>query len=123
MSINNIDKKDFFDEPEAETFADQFDRAFHDSPKEDLEKVFMENIPEFPDELGNDAYKDVLSSLSELDATGHVSIDYLEANRTRTLNLQKSSDSKAPSDSVSPPPKNYSFSKMLAALWRKIKPH
>ena len=38
-------------------------------------------------ELGNDAYKDVLASLSELDATGAIYIDYLEANKTRTFNF------------------------------------
>ena len=38
-------------------------------------------------ELGNDAYKDVLASLSELDATGSIDIDYLEANKTRTFNF------------------------------------
>ena len=38
-------------------------------------------------ELGNDAYKDVLASLSELDATGAIDIDYLEANKTRTFNF------------------------------------
>lgn len=117
MSINNIDKKEFFDEAEAETFADKFDRAFHDEPEEDLEKVFMENLPEMPEELGNDAYKDVLSSLSELDATGHVSIDYLEANRTRTLNFGEAPDSVA-----SPPPKR-TFADKLVAFWNKIKSH
>lgn len=38
-------------------------------------------------ELGNDAYKDVLASLSELDTTGAIDIDYLEANKTRTFNF------------------------------------
>lgn len=38
-------------------------------------------------ELGNDAYKDVLASLSELDATGAIDIDYLEANKTCTFNF------------------------------------
>ena len=38
-------------------------------------------------ELGSDAYKDVLASLSELDATGAIDIDYLEANKTRTFNF------------------------------------
>ena len=38
-------------------------------------------------ELGSDAYKDVLASLSELDATGAIDIDYLEANKTRTFDF------------------------------------
>ena len=38
-------------------------------------------------ELGSDAYKDVLASLSELDTTGAIDIDYLEANKTRTFNF------------------------------------
>lgn len=38
-------------------------------------------------ELGSDAYKDVLASLSELDATGAIDVDYLEANKTRTFNF------------------------------------
>lgn len=87
MTNNNIDKKEFFGEETEHTFADDFDRAFQDTPADDLDKVFMEEIPDFPDEIGNDAFKDVLSSLSELDKTGEVDIDYLDANRTRTLRL------------------------------------
>ncbi|MGN1267800.1 MAG: hypothetical protein ACI4UH_07655 [Dorea sp.] len=83
----NIDKKDFFGENEDHTFADDFDRAFSDTSAKDMEKVFMEELPDLPDELGSDGYKDVLSSLSQLDKTGDVSIDYLDVNRTRTLRL------------------------------------
>lgn len=36
-------------------------------------------------ELGSDSYKDVLASLSELDTTNAINIDYLEANKTRTF--------------------------------------
>ena len=46
----------------------------------------LKNTKPLP-ELGSDAYKDVLASLSELDATGAIDIDYLEANKTRTFNF------------------------------------
>ena len=86
----NIDKKEFFGETSDDNFADNFDRAFREDSEEDIEKIFMEevsDIPDLPDEIGSDAFKDVLSSLSELDKTGDVDIDYLAANRTRTLRL------------------------------------
>lgn len=46
----------------------------------------MKDTKTLPD-LGSDAYKDVLASLSELDATGAIDVDYLEANKTRTFNF------------------------------------
>lgn len=67
MSINknNGDLTDIFDE--------DFEVTYEEEPI--LEET----------ELNMDAYKDVLSVLNELDETG--SMDYLEANRTRTINL------------------------------------
>ncbi len=84
-----IDKKEFFGNIENESFADQFDRAFKDELDPELETIFDCPLPEIPNELGNDAYKDVLSSLSQLDKTGDVNVDYLEANRTRTLRVDE----------------------------------
>ena len=55
-------------------------------------------------ELGSDAYKDVLASLSELDATGAIDIDYLEANKTRTFNFSDEiPDTKVPEEKKSFP--------------------
>ncbi|MDY5845806.1 MAG: hypothetical protein SPJ92_04570 [Bariatricus sp.] len=45
------------------------------------------DFPDLPSDLGNDAYKDVLSQLSELD--DEESIDYLATNKTRTLPFSK----------------------------------
>lgn len=47
-------------------------------------------------ELGSDSYKDVLASLSELDATNSIDIDYLEANKTRTFNFSTDIDKSNP---------------------------
>lgn len=113
MSIN-IDKKEFFGEDENDNFADNFDRAFSDTSDEDLEKIFMEDLPDLPDELGNDGYKDVLSSLSELDPTGHMDVDYLAANRTRTLNF--GSDKTEPSKK-----KHFSMPNLLKPFWKTLK--
>lgn len=51
----------------------------------DFEVIYEGELPELPNDLGNDDYKDVLSNLSELDTTKSVGIDYLEQNRTRTF--------------------------------------
>ncbi|MGN0403910.1 MAG: hypothetical protein ACI4F1_01690 [Bariatricus sp.] len=56
---------------------------FNNSFEVTCEDVF----PDLPSDLGNDAYKDVLSKLSELD--DEESIDYLEVNKTRTLPFSK----------------------------------
>lgn len=53
---------------------------------EDFEVIYEGDLPEPPkDTLGSDAYKDVLASLAELDGPDDSDIDYLEANKTRTL--------------------------------------
>ena len=54
----------------------------------DFEVTYEEDPILAETELNMDAYKDVLSVLNELDETG--SMDYLEANRTRTINLDES---------------------------------
>lgn len=51
----------------------------------DFEVIYEGELPELPNDLGNDDYKDVLSNLSELDTTNSLGIDYLEQNRTRTF--------------------------------------
>ncbi len=51
----------------------------------DFEVIYEGELPELPDDLGNDDYKDVLSNLSELDTTRSLGIDYLEQNRTKTF--------------------------------------
>lgn len=50
-----------------------------------FEVIYEGDLPELPNDLGNDDYKDVLSNLSELDTTRSLGIDYLEQNRTRTF--------------------------------------
>lgn len=52
---------------------------------EDFEVTYEEDISLKQSDLQLDGYKDVLSVLSELDDTG--SMDYLEANRTRTIDI------------------------------------
>lgn len=52
---------------------------------ENFEVTYEEETVLGGTELNMDAYKDVLSVLNELDETG--SMDYLEANRTRTIDL------------------------------------
>lgn len=56
-----------------------------------FEVIYEGELPEPEPDLGADSYKDVLSKLSELDDTGAVDIDYLEANRTRTIRFSDTS--------------------------------
>lgn len=69
MSINKTKQTNYID--------DIFDK--------DFEVIYEGELPELPNDLGNDDYKDALSNLSELDPTNSMDIDYLEQNRTRTL--------------------------------------
>lgn len=55
--------------------------------RDDFEVTYEEDIPTFQSDLNTDAYKDVLSVLSELDDTH--SFDYLEANRTKTIRIDE----------------------------------
>lgn len=55
----------------------------------DFEVIYEGELPELPNDLGSDDYKDVLSNLSELDPTNSMSIDYLAENRTRTINFSE----------------------------------
>ena len=48
--------------------------------EDDFEVIYEGDLPELPPEGLSDNYKDVLSSLSDLDDTG--SIDYVAENRT-----------------------------------------
>lgn len=68
----NINKNKTEKHPE-----DVFDNNF--------EVIYEGELPELPNDLGSDDYKDVLSNLSELDTTNSLGIDYLEQNRTRTF--------------------------------------
>lgn len=96
MSIDKIngDFSDLFeDEPKVthkkSVFDDDFEITYEDSVFDDGFEVTYEDDPAIAEtELNMDAYKDVLSVLNELDETG--SMDYLEANRTRTINLDES---------------------------------
>lgn len=60
------------------------DKDFFD---DDFEVTYGDELPEIQSDVKDDAYKDVLSALSELDDTQ--SFDYLEANKTRTINLEQ----------------------------------
>lgn len=60
------------------------DKDFFD---DDFEVTYDDELPEIQSDVKDDAYKDVLSALSELDDTQ--SFDYLEANKTRTINLDE----------------------------------
>ena len=53
--------------------------------RDDFEVTLEEDLEEIQADLKDDAYKDALSALSELDDTH--SFDYLEANKTRTLRI------------------------------------
>lgn len=50
-----------------------------------FEVIYEGELPELPNDLGGDDYKDVLSNLSELDTTNSVGIDYLKQNRTKAF--------------------------------------
>ena len=68
----------------------------------DFEVTCDGDFPDLPSDLGNDAYKDVLSKLSELD--DEESIDYLEVNKTRTLPFSKTVQDYMKSDSKTSDP-------------------
>ena len=78
MSIDNLKNLENLDKSDNTENSDVFD--------EDFEVIYEGDLPEPPkDTLGSDAYKDVLASLAELDGPEDSDIDYLEANKTRTL--------------------------------------
>ena len=52
---------------------------------DDFEVTLEEDLSKIQADIKDDAYKDALSVLSELDDTH--SFDYLEANKTRTLRI------------------------------------
>ena len=68
----------------------------------DFEVTCDGDFPDLPSDLGNDAYKDLLSKLSELD--DQESIDYLEVNKTRTLPFSKTVQDYMKSDSKTSDP-------------------
>ena len=78
MSIDNLKNLENLDKSDNTENSDVFD--------EDFEVIYEGDLPEPPkDTLGSDAYKDVLASLAELDGPEDSDIDYLEANKNRTL--------------------------------------
>ena len=81
---DKLDKSDSLDKLDKLNNRDNLDNlAVFD---EDFEVIYEGDLPEPPkDTLGSDAYKDVLASLAELDGPDDSDIDYLEANKTRTL--------------------------------------
>lgn len=54
---------------------------------DDFEVTYDGDLTDVQTDLNNDAYKDALSALSELDDTQ--SLDYLEMNKTKTLKLNE----------------------------------
>lgn len=71
MSIDKTEHTDHID--------DIFDK--------DFEVIYEGELPDLPNDLGNDDYKDVLSNLADLDPTNSMDIDYVAENRTRTINF------------------------------------
>lgn len=90
---DSLDKLDNLDKLNNKDILDKSNRLDNtDNPDnlavfdEDFEVIYEGDLPEPPkDTLGSDAYKDVLASLAELDGPDDSDIDYLEANKTRTL--------------------------------------
>ena len=93
---DKLDKSDSLDKLDKLNHRDNLDKSNRldntDNPDnlavfdEDFEVIYEGDLPEPPkDTLGSDAYKDVLASLAELDGPDDSDIDYLEANKTRTL--------------------------------------
>ncbi len=93
---DKLDKSDSLDKLDKLNNRDNLDKSNRldntDNPDnlavfdEDFEVIYEGDLPEPPkDTLGSDAYKDVLASLAELDGPDDSDIDYLEANKTRTL--------------------------------------
>ncbi len=76
--MNNIDKNK--DQKQKET---EFGEFFQD----DFEVIYEGDLPEIPPEGLSDDYKDVLSSLSELD--DEETIDYVEENRTGHISVDR----------------------------------
>lgn len=72
----SIDKKEDF-------FGEAFEVTY-DGDLDDAQQLEQEAVQT---DLKDDAYKDVLSALSELDDTQ--SFDYLEMNKTKTINLNE----------------------------------
>lgn len=54
---------------------------------DDFEVTYDGDVADVQTDLNNDAYKDALSALSELDDTH--SLDYLEINKTKTIKLNE----------------------------------
>ena len=93
---DKLDKSDSLDKLDKLNNRDNLDKSNRldntDNPDnlavfdEDFEVIYEGDLPEPPkDTRGSDAYKDVLASLAELDGPDDSDIDYLEANKTRTL--------------------------------------
>ena len=55
--------------------------------EDDFEVIYEGDLPELPPEGLSDNYKDVLSSLSDLDDTGN--IDYVAENRTGHIDPER----------------------------------
>lgn len=91
--LDNLDKLDKLDNLNNRDKLDKSNRLDNtDNPDnlavfdEDFEVIYEGDLPEpQKDTLGSDAYKDVLASLAELDGPEDSDVDYLEANKTRTL--------------------------------------
>ena len=94
--LDSLDKLDDLDNLDKLNNRDKLDKSNRldntDNPDnlavfdEDFEVIYEGDLPEpQKDTLGSDAYKDVLASLAELDGPEDSDVDYLEANKTRTL--------------------------------------
>ena len=80
-----------------------------DKDKDSLDEIFLSDdfevryegdLSEVQADIKDDAYKDVLSALSELDDTQ--SFDYLEMNKTRTLNLEEDMQNQEEQEETNP---------------------
>ena len=90
-------------------------KEIEDIFSDDFEVTYEDDIGQM--DLQLDGYKDVLSVLSELDETG--SMDYLEANRTRTIDLGNYFEDSIGLDVKPSNTKHKGFSDHLSDLFKK----
>ena len=79
---------------------EQNDKELYDFFDENFEVTYDGASTKMSADLNTDAYKDVLSALSELDDTH--SFDYLEANKTKVIQIDEATLKEAAQDTANP---------------------
>lgn len=90
--IDDIDDMDYIDFENFDDNEHLAEARTDDIFDKDFEVIYEGELPPIENDFGNDAYKDVLSSLSQLDPTDGMTVDYLAENRTRTFRFAEDAD-------------------------------